>query len=349
VLQNAVVALVLGIPLSVVLLVPVAAVLYRREGRLAPAAIAQLVAGAVYFCALWAYTLLPTPPARELSTCAAPQLRPFAFVGDVIRLGIGSPGAILHNAAILQVVLNVALFVPLGVGVRILLHRGVVVAGLLGFAGSLLIEVTQLTGIYGIYSCAYRLFDVDDLIANTAGALVGALVTVRLGRTRRAEGVVLEPGPVRLGRRLAGLLADAVAIGAIQFVIGALWLAWAQVGGPDQRAVPDVAAVTTWGVPAVVELLAVLIDGRTVGEALVAISPGSPAGSRWRQALFGATGYCVLGYLGLGAVFALATVIVVIATRDRRGLSRIVSGGRIVALVDARRARRTEEARAIRA
>ena len=70
----------------------------------------QLIAGAVYFCALWAYTLLPTPPARELTTCAAPQLRPFAFVGDVLRLGVGSPSELLHNPALLQVVLNVALF-----------------------------------------------------------------------------------------------------------------------------------------------------------------------------------------------------------------------------------------------
>lgn len=342
-LRNAVVALVLGVPLSVLLLVPVAGVLYRREGRLAPIAIAQLVAGAVYFCALWAYTLLPTPPARELSSCAAPQLRPFAFVGDILRLGIGSPAAIVHNAALLQVVLNVALFVPLGVGVRLLLHRGVVLAGLLGLGGSLLIEVTQLTGIYGIYSCAYRLFDVDDLIANTAGALLGAAVTLPFVRSRRSEGVVLAAGPVRLGRRLVGLLADAVVIGAIQFVIGALWLAWAQVGGPDQRAVPDIASVTTWGVPAVVEFAAVVLAGRTVGEALVAISPGSPPGARWRQALVGAAGYCLLGLIGLEVLFAIVTVVAVVATKDRRGLSRLASGGRIVALVDARRARRREE------
>ncbi|MFD1720347.1 VanZ family protein [Amnibacterium endophyticum] len=346
-LRNALIALILGLPLSVLLLAPVAGVLYRREGRLAPIAIAQLVAGAVYFCALWAYTLLPTPPARELTSCAAPQLRPFAFVGDILRLGVGSPSAIVHNAALLQVVLNVALFVPLGVGVRLLLHRGVVVAGLLGLGGSLLIEVTQLTGIYGIYSCAYRLFDVDDLIANTAGAILGAALTIGLVRARRTEGVVLAPGPVRLGRRLVGLLADAVAIGVLQFVVGALWLAWTQVGGPDQRAVPELASLVTWGVPAVVELLAVLTTGRTVGEALVAISPGTPPGGRWRQALFGATGYCLLGMTGWEGLFALVTVIVVVATKDRRGLSRLASGGRIVALVDARRARRREEAASI--
>src|SRR5699024_7095328 len=37
-------------------------------------------------------------------------------------------------------------------------------------------EITQLTGIYGIYNCAYRLFDVDDLLFNTIGGIVGFLL-----------------------------------------------------------------------------------------------------------------------------------------------------------------------------
>lgn len=45
-----------------------------------------------------------------------------------------------------------------------------------GTSGSLLIETTQYTGLWGIYDCGYRAADVDDLLTNTAGALVGALV-----------------------------------------------------------------------------------------------------------------------------------------------------------------------------
>ncbi|RIX28410.1 VanZ family protein [Amnibacterium setariae] len=344
-LRNAVIALILGVPLSVLLLVPVAAVLYRREGRLAPLAVTQLLAGAVYFCALWAYTLLPTPPARELTRCAAPQLHPFAFVGDVLHFGVGSPSALLHNPALLQVVLNIALFVPLGLGVRLLLHRGVLVALVLGFLGSLLIEVTQLTGIYGIYSCAYRLFDVDDLIANTTGAVVGCLAVARLARPRRAQPVALHPVPVRLGRRLLGLFADAVVIGFVQFVLSALWGVWTAFGGgPDAADLPVVQQLVTWGVPAVLELVLVLRTGRSAGEALVLITPGAPAGGRWRQALFGVVGYCLLGLIGvLQGVFVVVTLIAAIATKDRRGFSRIVSGGRIVALAGPRRGQRAVE------
>ena len=42
------------------------------------------------------------------------------------------------------------LFVPLGFFIRVIAHRGVVVAGLSGLAISLLIEVTQLTGAWGL-------------------------------------------------------------------------------------------------------------------------------------------------------------------------------------------------------
>ena len=44
---------------------------------------------------------------------------------------------------------------------------------MIGFLASLLIEVTQLTGIFGLYPCAYRFFEVDDLITNTTGTLLG--------------------------------------------------------------------------------------------------------------------------------------------------------------------------------
>lgn len=46
-------------------------------------------------------------------------------------------------------------------------------AVLLGFGLSLTIELTQLTGVWGLYPCPYRQFDVDDLILNTAGVALG--------------------------------------------------------------------------------------------------------------------------------------------------------------------------------
>ena len=44
---------------------------------------------------------------------------------------------------------------------------------LLSFGLSLFFEITQLSGLYGIYPRGYRLFDIDDLIINTLGGVIG--------------------------------------------------------------------------------------------------------------------------------------------------------------------------------
>jgi glycopeptide antibiotics resistance protein len=44
--------------------------------------------------------------------------------------------------------------------------------------------VAQLTGIWGLYPCAYRQFNVDDLMLNAIGVVVGFLMARGLVRTR---------------------------------------------------------------------------------------------------------------------------------------------------------------------
>jgi glycopeptide antibiotics resistance protein len=86
--------------------------------------------------------------------------------------------------ALEQVVLNILLFVPLGV---LLWRRTFKHAALLGFGASLLIEVTQLTGNFGTALFVYRIFDVDDLMTNTAGVALGWMAATAIARVRVAE------------------------------------------------------------------------------------------------------------------------------------------------------------------
>ncbi|MNE47462.1 VanZ like family protein [compost metagenome] len=51
---------------------------------------------------------------------------------------------------------------------------------LLSFVLSLLFEVTQITGIYGLFDNPYRIFDVDDLITNTLGGIAGFRIALRI-------------------------------------------------------------------------------------------------------------------------------------------------------------------------
>ena len=131
---NALAALILGSAVAVLLFIPVAAVQYRRDGRLGPGDLSVLVGAAVYGVALWTYTLLPLPDVGDY-TCQHAQTRVMAFADDIRRAaeqsgyaGLGTPGELLRNQAFLQVVLNVVLFLPFGVFVRLITHRGVLVA-----------------------------------------------------------------------------------------------------------------------------------------------------------------------------------------------------------------------------
>src|SRR5699024_547538 len=69
------------------------------------------------------------------------------------------------QTASLQAIVNFLLLMPFGVYLRYFFNRRRYwkKAFWLSFILSLFYEVTQLTGIYGIYNCPYRIFDVDDL------------------------------------------------------------------------------------------------------------------------------------------------------------------------------------------
>ena len=86
---------------------------------------------------------------------------------------------VLRTSWTLPAVLNFLTCLPIGA----LLSpdvRGARTALGAGFALSLAVELTQITGTWGLYPCAYRKFDVDDLVLNTLGVVVGFLLAKRL-------------------------------------------------------------------------------------------------------------------------------------------------------------------------
>jgi glycopeptide antibiotics resistance protein len=141
-----------------------------------------VAAAASYVAALLAYTLLPLPDPAELARACASgggaeaSLSPLGFLADGGRQGTST----VFDAGWGQVLLNVALFVPFGVALG--WRRSAARVALWALATTLLIELTQLTGLWFLYDCAYRTFDVDDLWAGVLGAVLGCAVAHR-GRT----------------------------------------------------------------------------------------------------------------------------------------------------------------------
>ncbi|MDO5522166.1 MAG: VanZ family protein [bacterium] len=125
----------------------------------------------LYLCCLVSVVIFPLPSVEQAAALNSHdiQLIPFHFIADFIR----EPQFWVKKQVILQVVCNVIMTMPIGMFLRYYYgtsKRKVIVISLVV---SFLIELTQLTGIYGIYKGSYRLCDMDDLIANTFGGYLG--------------------------------------------------------------------------------------------------------------------------------------------------------------------------------
>jgi hypothetical protein len=205
-----------------------------------------------------------------------------------------------------------------------------------GFVVSLLIETTQLTGVWTLYACPYRLFDVDDLVVNTAGAVAGSLLSAIFVR-RRSHATPL-PTSITLGRRLVGMVSDLLFLVLFGGFVALAYRA-AAVYGPLTLDV-DVQTTLQIAVPYAVQVVAVLGAGRTVGEWTISVRavPRRSALNRWEplarvvKLLTGITPPVVLLLLGgwwalVGVpVFVTVTVLAAAFTRQRRGLSHTLAG-----------------------
>ncbi len=79
----------------------------------------------------------------------------------------------LHSFSFWQLLFNILLTVPFGVYLHYYFKQDLKHTILYSFLLSLFYELTQLTALYGIYPGPYRLADVEDLICNTFGGVIG--------------------------------------------------------------------------------------------------------------------------------------------------------------------------------
>ncbi|GAA0489316.1 VanZ family protein [Microbacterium aurantiacum] len=334
-------AIVLGTLVGVVLFVPFVAISYRRRGGLSLGRSLLWAAALVYFLAIWTYTLLPLPDPDAIR-CVGTNLDPLALVDDV-RTAVGRSDNPWFDPLALQLLLNVLLFVPLGFFLRVLGGRGILTALLVGLGLSAFIETTQLTGVWGLYPCAYRVFDVDDMLTNTTGAVVGSILSLVVPRRHRGMAQAPDadqPRPVTRGRRVIAMLCDVLGIILAISVVGTATQLWLQFVVGDRQAVLDggIADAVSTVVPPLAWLVVILVTGRSIGDLAVQLRyRGGPLPAplarvlRWAG---GVSGWVLLGYLPgwgqLGALlFAAVSIVLVFTTARGRGLPGILSGMRL--------------------
>ena len=81
--------------------------------------------------------------------------------------------AYAQSMSLWQLLFNILLTVPFGVYLRYYFKQSLLRTILFSFLLSLFYETSQLTALFGLYPGPYRLADVEDLICNTLGGVVG--------------------------------------------------------------------------------------------------------------------------------------------------------------------------------
>lgn len=341
----------LAFPLVALLLaLPYALYQYRRFGAISIWKTFVVFTFILYcMCAISLIVFpLPKDPSQIVEIAQTPQLHPFHFVEQIRETtdfswaDRSTWGPTLKARAAYEAYFNVLLTVPLGAYLCYLFRCRWWMALLIGMATTLLFETSQLTGLFGIYEHPYRLFDVDDLILNTTGTMLGFWLMIPLAWALPSMDEVNEQARERgssrvsLTRRVLAAVVDLVVLAAL-FVLawimfsptdaqiakalavdpsraGAKTLAFRFIGG--LFADPMSALLLALGIGAVLfAVIPMASKGRTIGKALVGIrivkadGGDAPAWSYWVR------------YLASALFLLIPVALVLLAPEEIEGVS----------------------------
>ncbi|GHP13887.1 glycopeptide antibiotics resistance protein [Lentilactobacillus fungorum] len=234
--------------IALIITLPILIVNYHRYGALPKWNIFMLYTFVFYMICAYFLTILPLPSRSFVAHLTTPthNFVPFTFVTNFFKynpFSLTHPGtwlAALKAPTVIQPAFNLLLTLPFGFYLRYYFNRNWKQTILLSFCLSLFYELTQLSGLYGIYPRPYRLFDVDDLLLNTLGGLLGGGLAslfskvlpskqkVRQSAAARSQNV----SPLRRGTALAvDWIIIAIISDLLNLIIGPRWLltfiAWA--------------------------------------------------------------------------------------------------------------------------
>lgn len=230
-------ALILFLLLGWMLTLPWLIYHYRKYGFLSWRLSLIFYSFMFYMLCAFFLVVLPVPAVRDTCALQTPgtvyySLVPFSFVWDILR----ETGAVwyrpstyiqvLAEPAFLQVMFNFLLLLPFGVYLRYFFQEKYSWrrAFSLSFALSLFYEVTQLTGLYGLYTCPYRIFDVNDLLLNSTGALLGFAIAPVILLLFPSQQSLLAKKEQMLKRAIVSPVVQLLAVAIDYLLIKASWI-----------------------------------------------------------------------------------------------------------------------------
>lgn len=198
---------------------------YHKYGSFLSMRIAIVYSFILYLICTYFLVILPLPSMEYVATLTTPrtQLIPFQFINDIfatVSITFNDPMTYLtalNTPALYQAIFNLAMTIPFGMYLHYYFKCSFKKTILLSFLLSLFFEFTQLSGLYFIYPRSYRLFDVDDLIINTLGGMLGYAVIIPfmkvLPTREEIDKASYQRGlTVSLPRRLLAFILDMVLI-----------------------------------------------------------------------------------------------------------------------------------------
>lgn len=123
-----------------------------------------------------ALVLLPLPEPGYVCTTDLPQP---LFTLRHASAETAAETSLFRNKALAELLFNIALFMPPAIVLRRGFGWSVLGTMAAGLGCSAVIEVAQGTALFGAFPCPWRTMATDDLITNTLGALLGALLSPR--------------------------------------------------------------------------------------------------------------------------------------------------------------------------
>ena len=221
--------------IAFILTIPFLIYQYRKYGAIPILKSIIFYSFILYLITAYYMVILPLPSIEYVKKLNTPytQLVPFQFIKDItatVSFDVANLNDIINifsHSTIYVVVFNFILTLPFGVYLKYYFNKKWYQTIIYSFLFSLFFELTQLSGLYGIYPRPYRLFDVDDLIINTLGGFFGHLITplltIFLPTQKELESISYKKGEkVTLLRRGLAFLIDVFFITLINVIVSIL-------------------------------------------------------------------------------------------------------------------------------
>ena len=157
---------------------------YHKYGSINKFRVLIIYSFILYLITIYFLVILPLPSREEVANMTGKivQLIPFTFIKDIVRetnFSLTDPSTYiptLSHPSVYTFIFNIVMTIPFGMYLRYYYKCSLKKTFIVTLLLSLFFEFTQVTGLYGLYPRPYRLCDIDDLITNTLGGVIGYFI-----------------------------------------------------------------------------------------------------------------------------------------------------------------------------